>query len=88
MQRQRERAGGRPCILLQRIVLAPDPETHHTISNLAAVVMLGWLRQLGLIGYFIDAIVLGAQCVGFSPFDFIRRPSLWMQVMSEYKVTT
>ena len=42
--------------------------------------------QMGLITYFINTIAVGASCVACSPFDFIRRPSIWMQLMSQYKV--
>jgi hypothetical protein len=45
-------------------------------------------EQMGLITYFINTIAVGASCVACSPFDFIRRPSIWMQLMSKYKVTT
>lgn len=43
---------------------------------------------MGLITYFINTIAVGASCVACSPFDFIRRPSIWMQLMSQYKVVT
>jgi thioester reductase-like protein len=51
---------------------------------------VSWLPQfhdLGLIGYYLFQIVSGGTTYGFSPVDFLRRPALWLQLLSQYQAT-
>jgi thioester reductase-like protein len=51
---------------------------------------VSWLPQfhdLGLIGYYLFQVVIGGTTYGFSPLDFLRRPTLWLETLSRYKAT-
>jgi acyl-CoA synthetase (AMP-forming)/AMP-acid ligase II len=51
---------------------------------------VSWLPQfhdLGLIGYYLFQVVTGGTTYGFSPLDFLRRPTLWLEALSRYKAT-
>jgi len=52
---------------------------------------VSWLPQyhdMGFIGYHMYPVILGGECYGFSPLDFLRRPALWMETISRVMATT
>ncbi len=54
-------------------------------------VVAGWLplyHDMGLIGNVIQPLCLGRTCVLISPLDFLKKPVLWLEIISKYKVTT
>jgi thioester reductase-like protein len=70
--------------------------THENIlANCDAVVDhlpvgVSWLPQyhdMGLIGYYLFFALKGGTTYGFSPFDFIRRPALWLETITKYRGT-
>ncbi len=70
--------------------------THENLISNAHAVLPGppigvsWLPQyhdMGLIGYHLFMIVMGGTNHGFSTLDFIRRPSLWLELITKYKAT-
>ncbi len=47
--------------------------------------MLSWLphyHDMGLIGYLLAPIIRGGTAHNFSPMDFVRRPALWLELMT------
>jgi thioester reductase-like protein len=70
--------------------------THDNImANCDAVVDhqpigVSWLPQyhdMGLIGYYLFFALKGGTTYGFSPFDFIQRPALWLETITKYRGT-
>jgi thioester reductase-like protein len=54
-------------------------------------IAVSWLPQyhdMGLIGYYMYPVILGGECYGFSPLDFLRRPALWMETISRVRATS
>lgn len=51
---------------------------------------VSWLPQhhdMGLIGYYLFPMIMGGTTYGFSPFDFLKRPLLWLRTMSNVRAT-
>ena len=70
--------------------------THHNIiANARALldhapVGVSWLPQfhdMGLIGFGLFPIVMGGRSHGFAPADFLRRPALWLRLLSAQRAT-
>lgn len=68
---------------------------HNVISNATALldhvpVGVSWLPQfhdMGLIGYYLFPVVMGGRTHGCTAADFLRRPSLWLKMMSTHRAT-
>lgn len=69
--------------------------THANVLDNAGVVDhtpigVSWLPQyhdMGLIGYYIFFALKGGTTYGFSPMDFIQRPSLWLETITKHRGT-
>jgi acyl-CoA synthetase (AMP-forming)/AMP-acid ligase II len=54
-------------------------------------VFAGWLplyHDMGLIGNVLQSAYLGIPCYLMSPLDFVKRPMVWLEAISRYRVTT
>jgi acyl-CoA synthetase (AMP-forming)/AMP-acid ligase II len=53
-------------------------------------VMCGWLphyHDMGLIGMYLQPIYTRFNLIATSPLQFLRRPALWLQLISRYRAT-
>jgi thioester reductase-like protein len=66
------------------------------IANCRAVVdydnqiAVSWLPQhhdMGLIGYYIYAVLSGGTTWGLSPRSFMQNPSIWLELLTRHKAT-
>ncbi len=51
---------------------------------------VSWLPQyhdMGLIGYYLYPLIMGGTTYGFSPMDFLKRPSVWLLTISRVRAT-
>jgi thioester reductase-like protein len=51
---------------------------------------VSWLPQyhdMGLIGYYLHPVIAGGTTYGLSPTDFLKRPLLWLQTLSQVRAT-
>jgi acyl-CoA synthetase (AMP-forming)/AMP-acid ligase II len=54
-------------------------------------IMVGWLphyHDMGLIGLYLQPFYTGFDVISTSPSQFLRRPALWLQLVSRYRATT
>ena len=52
--------------------------------------LVSWLPQyhdMGLIGGLFTSLVSGGSALLFSPMTFIKKPMLWLEIISKYKAT-
>ncbi len=70
--------------------------THRNVLHNARITLqhcpvgVSWLPQyhdMGLIGHHLSMFVLGGTNYGFSPFDFLKRPALWLKTISRVRAT-
>ncbi len=73
------------------VIVSHENVIHNALSTIDHVpVGVSWLPQyhdMGLIGYYLFPVVTGGTTYGFSPFDFLRRPILWLRTMSRVRAT-
>jgi len=53
--------------------------------------IVGWLpftHDMGLIGNILHPIYIGASCTLFSPLSFLKKPLMWLRIISSIKATT
>ncbi|XP_027911686.1 uncharacterized protein LOC114170408 [Vigna unguiculata] len=59
-------------------------------KSTSRTMLVSWLPQyhdMGLIGGLFTSLVSGGSAVLFSPMTFIKKPLLWLEVMSKYRAT-
>ncbi|WVZ02958.1 hypothetical protein V8G54_023764, partial [Vigna mungo] len=59
-------------------------------KSTSRTMLVSWLPQyhdMGLIGGLFTSLVSGASAVLFSPMTFIKKPLLWLEVISKYRAT-
>jgi thioester reductase-like protein len=73
------------------VVVSQDNLVENSHATLTHVpVCVSWLPQyhdMGLIGYYLFPLVEGGTVYGFSPLNFLKRPSLWLQTISKVRST-
>jgi acyl-CoA synthetase (AMP-forming)/AMP-acid ligase II len=60
-------------------------------NHSSKTIVSGWLppyHDMGLIGLVMQPLFLGCECILMSPAEFVKNPFRWLQVISEYRVTT
>ncbi|KUJ70105.1 hypothetical protein ACZ90_07075 [Streptomyces albus subsp. albus] len=54
----------------------------------SATVVVGWLphyHDMGLIGMYLQSVFAGAELIAMSPTLFLRRPALWLELVSKHR---
>jgi thioester reductase-like protein len=73
------------------VMVSHENIIHNALSTINHVpIGVSWLPQhhdMGLIGYYLFPIITGGTTYGFSPFDFLKRPILWLETISRVKAT-
>jgi acetylornithine/succinyldiaminopimelate/putrescine aminotransferase/acyl-CoA synthetase (AMP-forming)/AMP-acid ligase II/predicted amino acid dehydrogenase/acyl carrier protein len=59
---------------------------HHT-SDTVAVSWLPMFHDMGLISVILASLYNGMSCYLMSPVDFLKKPRLWLEVITKYRAT-
>ncbi|MEV3919837.1 fatty acyl-AMP ligase [Actinomadura coerulea] len=71
-------------------LLANGEEIKRRIEGSPATVGVGWVphyHDMGLVGQFLQPLYLGCRYVFTSPITFIKRPVLWLELITRYRGT-
>ncbi|WP_222869962.1 fatty acyl-AMP ligase [Actinomadura decatromicini] len=71
-------------------LLTNGEEIKRRIEGTSDTVGVGWVphyHDMGLVGQFLQPLYLGCRYVFTSPITFIKRPVLWLELISRYRGT-
>lgn len=71
-------------------LLSNGEEIKRRIEGSHATVGVGWVphyHDMGLVGQFLQPLYLGCRYVFTSPITFIKRPVLWLELITRYRGT-
>ncbi|GGQ17441.1 acyl-CoA synthetase (AMP-forming)/AMP-acid ligase II [Actinomadura coerulea] len=71
-------------------LVANGEEIKRRIEGSPATVGVGWVphyHDMGLVGQFLQPLYLGCRYVFTSPITFIKRPVLWLELITRYRGT-
>jgi acyl-CoA synthetase (AMP-forming)/AMP-acid ligase II len=71
-------------------LLCNGEEIKRRIEGTSGTVGVGWVphyHDMGLVGQFLQPLYLGCRYVFTSPITFIKRPVLWLELITRYRGT-
>ncbi|TDD71413.1 fatty acyl-AMP ligase [Actinomadura rubrisoli] len=71
-------------------LLGNGEEIKRRIGGSADTVGVGWVphyHDMGLVGQFLEPLYLGCRYVFTSPITFIKRPVLWLEMITRHRAT-
>ncbi|MGB2924980.1 MAG: fatty acyl-AMP ligase [Limnothrix sp.] len=72
-------------------VIGNSESIRHAFEHTPDSIMGSWLpifHDMGLIGGVIQPLYVGFPSILMSPVELIQKPSLWLETISEHKITT
>jgi acyl-CoA synthetase (AMP-forming)/AMP-acid ligase II len=71
-------------------LMANEAMIEDAFEHTSSTVALGWLpfqHDMGLIGYVVQPVYVGFECVIMSPLQFLKHPLRWLQNITQYRAT-
>jgi acyl-CoA synthetase (AMP-forming)/AMP-acid ligase II len=71
-------------------LLCNGEEIKRRIDGSADTVGVGWVphyHDMGLVGQFLEPLYLGCRYVFTSPLTFVKRPVLWLELITRHRAT-
>jgi acyl-CoA synthetase (AMP-forming)/AMP-acid ligase II len=72
-------------------LMANELMIEEAFGHNASTVALGWLpfqHDMGLIGYVLQPVYTGFECVIMTPLQFLKHPLRWLQEITRYRANT
>ena len=71
-------------------LMANEAMIEDAFGHTSSTVALGWLpfqHDMGLIGYVIQPVYVGFECVLMSPLQFLKHPLRWLHEIAHHRAT-
>jgi acyl-CoA synthetase (AMP-forming)/AMP-acid ligase II len=71
-------------------LMANEAMIEDAFGHTSSTVALGWLpfqHDMGLIGYVIQPVYVGFECVLMSPLQFLKHPLRWLREITQHRAT-
>jgi len=71
-------------------LMANEAMIEDAFGHTSSTVALGWLpfqHDMGLIGYVIQPVYVGFECVIMSPLQFLKHPLRWLHEITHHRAT-
>jgi acyl-CoA synthetase (AMP-forming)/AMP-acid ligase II len=71
-------------------LMANEAMIEDAFGHTSSTVALGWLpfqHDMGLIGYVIQPVYVGFECVLMSPLQFLKHPLRWLHEITRHRAT-
>jgi acyl-CoA synthetase (AMP-forming)/AMP-acid ligase II len=71
-------------------LMANEAMIEDAFGHTSSTVALGWLpfqHDMGLIGYVVQPVYVGFECVIMSPLQFLKHPLRWLQNITQHRAT-
>jgi len=71
-------------------LMANEAMIEEAFGHTSSTVALGWLpfqHDMGLIGYVIQPVYVGFECVLMSPLQFLKHPLRWLHEITHHRAT-